>query len=228
VDYTAAVAVDLIVLTIRDGELAVLLIRRGIEPMKGRFALPGGFVGPQEDLLGAARRELKEETGLQVAHLEQLGSYGAPNRDPRGRVVTVAYLALVADPGTPRAGSDAAAANWQPVAALRKGKLAFDHARLLADGVERARSKLEYTPLAGAFVAEPFTISDLRAVYEAVWGEPVDPRNFHRKVTSVTGLLVATGESRAGDRGRPAALYRRGPAELLLPPMMRAELRSPR
>lgn len=226
-EYTAAVAVDQVVLTVRDGELCVLLIERGIEPFAGRLALPGGFVRPEEDLSAAARRELREETGLRVAHLEQLASYGAPRRDPRGRVVTVAYLALLPDPGDIRAGSDAATASWHHVAPLLTGrnKLAFDHARVLADGVERARAKLEYTPLATAFVAEPFTISDLRAVYEAVWGERVDPRNFHRKVTGVPGLLVSTGEARTGERGRPATLYRRGSAELLLPPMMRAELR---
>jgi 8-oxo-dGTP diphosphatase len=227
VEYTAALAVDLVVLTVRNGEFCVLLVERGIEPFAGRAALPGGFVHADEDLLAAARRELREETGLRVAHLEQLGTYGRPRRDPRGRVVSVAHLALLPDPGRLRAGSDAAGAGWHPVAPLLAGRrrLAFDHDELLADGVERARAKLEYTALAAAFVTEPFTVSDLRAVYEAVWGERVDPRNFHRKVTGVPGLLEPTGESRSGERGRPAALYRRGPAELVLPPMMRADMR---
>jgi 8-oxo-dGTP diphosphatase len=227
VRYTAAVTVDLIVLTVRDAQLQALVVQRGVAPYAGRLALPGGFVLSNKDLLAAARRKLREETGLRVAHLEQLATYGRPDRDPRGRVITVAHLALVPDPGTPTAGSDAAGARWVPIAALVKGRnmLAFDHAKLLADGVERVRSKLEYTPLAAALVTEPFTVSELRAVYEAVWGETVDPRNFHRKVTSVSGLLEPAGENRGGNRGRPAALYRRGPAELLLPPMMRAELR---
>ncbi|GAB4009028.1 NUDIX hydrolase [Nocardioides ultimimeridianus] len=225
--YTAAPAVDLVVLTVSEGALRALVVERAIEPFRGARALPGGFVLADEDLLDAARRELAEETGLAVAHLEQLATYGAPSRDPRGRVVSIAYLALLPDPGPVAAGSDAAAAYWHPVGDLMTdGDLAFDHAQILRDGVERARSKLEYTPLATAFTGEPFAVSDLREVYEAVWGRAIDPRNFHRKVTSVAGLLEATGEVRTGDRGRPAALYRRGPAELLLPPLMRAELRS--
>ena len=227
VRYTATLAVDLIVLTVRDGALCVLAVQRGIEPFRSRLALPGGFVLAGEDLPEAAGRELREETGLRVAHLEQLATYGAPQRDPRGRVVSVAYLALLPDPGPPTGGSDAASAAWYPVGSLRgRRALAFDHAQILADGVERARSKLEYTPLATALVTAPFSISDLRAVYEAVWGEAVDPRNFHRKVTGVSGLLAPAGATRTGERGRPAALYRRGPAELMLPPMMRAELRQ--
>ncbi|WP_460787252.1 NUDIX hydrolase [Nocardioides maradonensis] len=223
--YTAAPAVDLVVLTVRDGALHALVVERAIRPFRGARALPGGFVLADEDLVDAARRELVEETGIEVAHLEQLATYGAPDRDPRGRVVSIAYLALLPDPGPIAAGSDAAAAYWHPVDDLLAEGLAFDHVAILRDGVERARSKLEYTPLAAAFVTEPFAVSDLREVYEAVWGQAVDPRNFHRKVTSVAGLLEPTGEVRSGDRGRPAALYRRGPADLLLPPLMRAELR---
>lgn len=225
--HSATIAVDLVVLTVRGGELCVLLVERGIEPYVGRYALPGGFVLADEDLPEAAKRELIEETGLDVAHLEQLGSYGKPGRDPRGRVLSVAYLAFLPDPGPVAAGSDAAAVAWHPIAGLEAdlASVAFDHAAILKDGLERARSKLEYTPLAAAFVEEPFTVSDLREVYEAVWGEAVDPRNFHRKVTGARDLINATGETRTGDRGRPANLYERGSAELILPPMMRAELR---
>jgi 8-oxo-dGTP diphosphatase len=215
-----AVTVDLVVLTVRNGELCVLLVRRGVEPYRDRWALPGGFVHADEDLAAAARRELAEETGLAGpgGHLEQLASYGGPERDPRGRVVTVAYLALLPDLPVPTAGTDAAGAEWRP--AGRPG-LAFDHDRILADGIERARSKLEYTPLAAAFCPPEFTIAALRQVYEAVWGETLDPRNFHRKATSTPGFVVPTGRSTEGEPGRPARLYRRGDATLLNPPILR-------
>jgi 8-oxo-dGTP diphosphatase len=214
-----SVTVDLVVLTIRDRALHVLLVRRRYPPYRGRWALPGGFVLPSEDLFAAATRELAEETGIHTGHLEQLATYGAPRRDPRGRVVTVAYLALVPDLPSPAAGSDAAAADWVEVDAV--GALAFDHARVLADGVERARGKLEYTSLAAAFCPPEFTVAQLRDVYEAVWGAPLDPRNFHRKVTATTGFVEPAGASTGGGRGRPAQLFRRGPAEVLYPPLLR-------
>jgi 8-oxo-dGTP diphosphatase len=226
--FHVAVTVDLVVLTVRDGRLQVLLVDRGIEPHKGQPALPGGFVLDDEDLLDAAERELAEETGIGDlrAHLEQLGTYGQPDRDPRGRVVTVAYLALVPADGSegsanePVAGSDAAAAAWHPVSD-EAGRLAFDHARILADGVERARAKLEYSPLATAFCPPEFTINELRQAYEAVWGTPLDPRNFHRKVTGTPGFVEPVGAATMRQRGRPAQLFRRGPAELLHPAMLR-------
>jgi 8-oxo-dGTP diphosphatase len=220
-----AVGVDLVVLTIREGALSVLLVRRGTEPYRGRWALPGGFVRREEDLAEAAARELHEETGLPApvaaAHLEQLASYGAPGRDPRGRVVAVAYLALVPGLPAPRAGTDAADAAWRRVSGVDAAALAFDHDRILADGVERARAKLEYTSLGAAFCPPEFTVGMLREVYEAVWGTPLDPRNFHRKVTSTPGFVVPTGRWTAGERGRPAQLYRRGAAAVLHPPMLR-------
>ena len=221
----ARLAVDLVVLTVRGGELAVLVVRRGIEPQKGRLALPGGFVLVGEGLLDAAERELAEETGVAGlrAHLEQLATYGEPVRDPRGRVVSVAHLALVPDPGETTAGSDAADATWTAVAPLLAdaGALAFDHGRILADGVERARAKLEYSPLATAFCPETFTVNELRQVYEAVWGTPLDPRNFHRKVTGTGGFVVPTGATTTRQGGRPAQLYRAGDATLLHPAMLR-------
>jgi 8-oxo-dGTP diphosphatase len=215
-----SVTADLVVLTVQRDELRVLLVRRGIEPFRGAWALPGGFVLPDEDLDAAAARELHEETGLTapVGHLEQLASYGAPGRDPRGRVVTVAYLALLPHLPAPTAGSDAAGAAW---VALPVGELAFDHARILADGVERARAKLEYTPLATAFCPPEFTITELREVYATVWDARLDPRNFHRKVTSTPGFVEPVGRSIVAERGRPAQLFRRGPARLLHPPMLR-------
>lgn len=222
---TAAVTADLVILTVREGRLVILAVRRGVEPYKGRWALPGGFVGDDEDLVDAAARELREETGVDTgrAHLEQLGTYGTPGRDPRGRVVTVAYLALLPDAPVPQAGSDAAAAAWLPVPDLLAdpASLAFDHHRILSDGVERARAKLEYSPLAAAFCSAEFTIAELRRVYEAVWDAPLDPRNFHRKVTTTPDFVEPTGRSTTRDGGRPAQLFRRGPAELLHPAMLR-------
>ena len=218
-----AVTVDLVVLTVRGGDLCVLLVERGEHPFATERALPGGFVRPDEDLDGAASRELAEETGLLdvPGHLEQLATYGAPDRDPRMRVVSVAYLALAPDLPDPRPGSDAAAASWVPVDQALAGRLAFDHSRILADGVERARAKLEYTPLATAFCPPAFTVAQLRRVYEVVWGQALDPRNFHRKVTGTPGLLADTGQTRTEGRGRPATLYRPGSARALVPPLTR-------
>jgi 8-oxo-dGTP diphosphatase len=214
-----------VLLTIRDERLCVLLVRRGVPPYLGRWALPGGFIDADEGLAAAAWRELSEETGLTrpAVHLEQLASYGDPARDPRGRVVTVAYLALAPDLPAPVAGSDAAAAEWSPVEPVLAGPaaLAFDHRAILGDGVERARSKLEYTPLATAFCPAEFTVAELRRVYEIVWGGRLDPRNFHRKVTGTPGFLAGTGRLTSRDGGRPAQLYRRGTATLLHPPMLR-------
>ncbi len=160
-------------------------------------------------------------------HLEQVATYGEPRRDPRLRVVSVAYLALVADLPAPVPGTDAADAadaSWRPLPALLSGsrRLAFDHDRILRDGVERARSKLEYTPLAVSFCREPFTVGELRRVYEVVWGQPLDPRNFHRKVTGASGFLLETGETTTRQGGRPARLFRQGTATLLVPPLLRA------
>lgn len=219
-----AVTVDLVVLTLTGDELCALVVRRGIEPYRGEWALPGGFVREDEDLPDAARRELAEETGLAAGtvHIEQLAGYGAPDRDPRMRVVTVAYLALAPDLPTPNAGTDAAEARWTPVRSLTGEHLAFDHDRILADGLERARAKLEYSPLATAFCAPEFTVAELRRVYELVWDTRLDPRNFHRKVTGAEGLLEPTGHTTTRDGGRPAQVYRRGKAEMLYPPMLRS------
>ena len=230
-----AVTVDLVVLTVRESRLCALLIRRGEDPYAGLTALPGGFVRPEESLGEAAKRELAEETGLAElpVHLEQLATYGTVDRDPRMRVVSVAYLALAPDLPAPKAGGDAADAHWLPVAELLPelfpdvktghsgAPFAFDHARILEDGVERARAKLEYTPLAAAFCPPQFTVGELRRVYEAVWGVALDPRNFHRKVTGTPGYVLPAGGTTTRQGGRPAQLFTRGDITLLNPPMLR-------
>jgi len=224
-----SVAVDLVVLTVRDSQLQVLVVTRGVEPFAGRLALPGGFVLDGEDLLAAAERELEEETGVRDlhVHLEQLATYGHPTRDPRGRVIAVAHLALVPDVGTPTAGSDADDAAWLPVDELLDApeRLAFDHHQILSDGVERARAKLEYSPLATAFCPPEFTVNELRLVYEAVWGTSLDPRNFHRKVTGTPGFIEPLDATTTRGGGRPARLYTSGDAELLHPAMLRPDAR---
>jgi 8-oxo-dGTP diphosphatase len=217
------VAVDLAILTVRMDTLQVLVIDRANDPLGE--ALPGGFLREGEDLPDAALRELKEETALDAAdlHLEQLAAYGAPDRDRRGRVVSVAYLALAPDLDVPTAGSDARAARWAPVTEVGR-RLAFDHDTILADAVERARGRLERTTLATAFCRPEFTIGELRTVYEVVWGQALDPRNFSRKVLSTEGFVEPTGERRTAEIGRPAALYRKGTAQILNPPLMRTGL----
>ncbi|WP_432921548.1 NUDIX hydrolase [Microbispora sp. CA-135349] len=219
-------AVDLVILTLRQSSLHVLLVERGVEPYKGALALPGGFLQhAEEDITAAARRELSEEADLDVEtlSLEQLGVYGDPGRDPRGRVVSVAYLAIAPRLPEPTAGTDAADAGWQPVEHVFSGdvELAFDHRRIITDGVERARVKLEHSSLATAFCGPTFTITDLQDVYEAVWGIPLDPRNFYRKVQKTEGFIVPAGTARKATTGRPARLFRAGPCTVLYPPMVR-------
>lgn len=220
-----AVAVDIVVLTIRDGRLCALAVRRGDATECGRIALPGGFVRLDEDLRDAAVRELREQTAVDVdgVHLEQLASYGAPDRDPRMRTVSVAWLAVAPDLPDPAAGTDTAEARWMAVEDLLGGtdSLAFDHEQILRDGIERAQSKLEYTTIGTAFCGEEFTVAELRRVYEVVWGRRLDPGNFHRKVTGADGFVVETGDQELRGSRRPARLYRRGPAVLLHPPLTR-------
>lgn len=223
-----SVTADLVVLTVRDERLCALLVRRGADPFRGGLALPGGFVLPGETLEEAAYRELAEEAGIGADDvvLEQVRTYGDPDRDPRGRVVTVAWMALAAEVPSPRAGSDAAEALWLPVDEVldeAHGPLAFDHARILEDGVERARAKLEYTGLAAAFCPRELTVSDLRRVYEIVWGtgRGLDPANFQRKVLGIDGFLVATGRQRQDGRGRPSRTYTANVDAVLHPPLTR-------
>lgn len=233
---TCAVAVDVALATVRDGELQLLLVEPDAEGYGGTWALPGGRVGDDETLDDAARRILREHAGIDVTtrrdhltHLEQLRTYGDPRRDARARVVSVAYLAFTPtdDLAPPRAG--AAPRRFATVDELAgaggETALAFDHDRIVPDAVERVRAKLEYTPLALAFVADPFTIGDLRAVYEAVWGQRLDPANFRRKVTSTRDFVVPTGAVAppGPGGGRPARLFRRGTARALHPAMLRPD-----
>jgi 8-oxo-dGTP diphosphatase len=219
-----AVTVDLAVLTLRAGALHALLVERGQEPYAGRWALPGGFLLPEESAETAARRELAEETGLADVtglHLEQLRTYSEPGRDPRMRVVSVAFAALLPDPPEPHGGGDAAEARWVPYDEARG--LAFDHDRILADARDRVGAKLEYTCLATAFCPAEFTLGELQQVYETVWGTALDRPNFRRKVLATPGFVEPVpGAARlTGGRGKPAAVYRAGPATTLHPPLLR-------
>lgn len=209
-----AITVDVAILTVHESALQVLLVTRGSEPYAGRLALPGGFLEPDENLVDAATRELEEETGVRGVPVEQLRTYGAPHRDPRPeRVISVAHVAVVPDPVAVRGGDDVSAADWYDVESLlheERGRLAFDHVEILGDAVEHVRTRMEYTSLATAFVAEEFSLSELRGVYEAVWGRRLDAGNFQRKVKQTDDLVEPTGETRlsAGGRGRPAAIFR--------------------
>ncbi|WP_432967905.1 NUDIX domain-containing protein [Dactylosporangium sp. CA-233914] len=219
-------AVDMVILTLRGERLQVLLVERGVEPYRGTMALPGGFLAHAgEDILAAARRELAEEAGIppDPLHLEQLGVYGAAGRDPRGRVVSVAYLAIAPRLPEPVAGTDAAGAAWTATDLVLAGEigLAFDHRHIVGDGVERARGKLEDTALATAFCGPTFTIAELQDVYETVWGVRLDPRNFYRKVQSADGFITPAGPFKRDGGGRPARLFRPGASTRLHPPIVR-------
>jgi 8-oxo-dGTP diphosphatase len=212
-----AVTVDVVVLTMSEGRLQVVLVRRGVAPFEGMWAIPGGFKRPAETLDDAAKRELLEETGVDGASLlRQFGAYGDPERDPRLNVVTIAYLAVLREVRAIAAGADAAAAALIPVSDVlgRKIELAFDHERIVRDAVERVRLDLELTGIATAFVGATFTLGELRKVYEAVWGVQLDAANFRRSVVTEDGWVIPTGRrARPGSAGgRPAELYRAGRA----------------
>ncbi|WP_243407515.1 NUDIX hydrolase [Frankia canadensis] len=218
-------SVDLVLLTLRAGRLCVLLIQRARRPAD--WALPGGFVDGDEDLDASAARRLVDATGVTgTGHLEQLRTYGGQRREPLTCGVSVAYLALLPNlPQPPPRPARRPDGHWWPVEELAAPGgpiLAVDHRRIVIDGVERARAKLEYTPLAAAFCEDEFTLADLRRVYEAAWGVGLDAPNFRRKVLSTPGFVVPVGR-RTSPRGggRPAELYRRGMATALHPPLLR-------
>ncbi|HEV3037761.1 MAG TPA: NUDIX domain-containing protein [Candidatus Angelobacter sp.] len=198
------VTVDIVIFTIQSGVLKVLLVKRGAEPFAGRFAIPGGFVHEDESLDQAALRELKEETGVSDVYLEQLYSFGDPGRDPRGRVITVAYFALISAGREVKAGTDAAEAMWWRVNDLPI--LAFDHDKILAYALERLRNKLEYTTVGFQLLPGKFTLTELQELYEAILGKKLDKRNFRRKM-SLLKILKPIKEYRRGGQ-RPAQLYR--------------------
>ena len=213
-----AVTVDVVILTMAEGGvLQVLLVRRGQEPFEGMWAIPGGFKRPDETLDEAARRELSEETGVDVPSLlTQFGAYGDPGRDPRMNVVTVGYLAVLREVGAIVAGTDAAHAALVPVSDILEGRieLAFDHLRIARDAVERVRVELELSGIATAFVGTTFTMAELRAVYEAIWGVQLDAANFRRSLVGEGGWVIPTGRTAppGSNGGRPAELYRAGRA----------------
>jgi 8-oxo-dGTP diphosphatase len=202
---SAAVAVDVAVFTVRDGSLRVLLVQARSGPFAGWWALPGGRVGEEESLDAAAARELPARTAVRDVYLEQLYTFGQPQRDPRGRVVSVAYVGLVADPERVTGTSEGkyAAATWHPVSRLPQ--LAYDHAAVARLAVARLRAKLQYTNLVYTLLPRTFTLGELQALYEAILGRQLDRRNFRRRVLSL-GLLRPLGRMRRGAH-RPAALY---------------------
>jgi 8-oxo-dGTP diphosphatase len=210
-----AVTVDVVVLTMANGQLHVLLVQRGVDPFEGMWAIPGGFKRPDETLDEAAQRELNEETSIDgETLLWQFRAYGDPGRDPRMNIVTVAYVAVIQNIGTPAASTDAAAAALIPVedALSKRVSLAFDHATILRDAVERVRTDLELTGTATAFLPPTFTLAELRSVYEAVWDIQLDAANFRKRVLAEDGWVLPTGRrARPGAAGgKPAELYRAG------------------
>jgi 8-oxo-dGTP diphosphatase len=199
------VAVDLVIFTVRDDGLQVVLVQRGVAPFAGRWALPGGFIHEGESLESAARRELAEETGVRDVYLEQLYTFGDPERDARGRVITVAYFALIAaDRQRLAAGTDAAAARWWP--AGTPPPLAFDHREILDYAIERLRNKLEYTTVGFQVLPKKFTLTQLQRVYEAILGRALDKRNFRRKM-ELLDILTPLDEWATDGPSRPAQLF---------------------
>jgi 8-oxo-dGTP diphosphatase len=199
------VTVDIVIFSMLERVLNVLLVRRGVPPYAGSYAIPGGFLRRDESLDEAAKRELHEETGVRDVFLEQLYSFGEPGRDPRGQVVTVAYFALVPSERIELfAGADAAEALWAPIRSLPP--LAFDHSKILAYALERLRYKLEYTTVGFQLLPKKFTLSEVQAVYEAILGKPIDKRNFRRKM-ALLGILKPLKEWRQTGR-KPAQLFR--------------------
>jgi 8-oxo-dGTP diphosphatase len=197
------VTVDVVIFTLRDGDLQVLLVRRKRAPYEGMWAVPGGFVDLGEALEAAAQRKLAEETGLSDVYLEQLYTFGEPQRDSRDRVITVAYFAVVpATDVVPRAADDESVRWWS---IYELPPLAFDHADILSYALTRLRYKLEYTAVGFELLPDRFTLTELQTAYEIVLGEPLDKRNFRRKILSA-GVIEPAGGYRSGE-GRPAKLY---------------------
>ncbi len=201
-----ALTVDAVVFGLDDGDLKVLLVRRGLEPFRDKWALPGGFVRVEESLEDAVRRELREETGIADVFLEQLYTFGAVDRDPRGRVVTVAYYGLVRlSDHSVRAATDARDAAWFAVS--EAGGLAFDHDRILAAALERLKGKVRYQPIGFELLPPEFTLTQLQRLYETVLEAPLDKRNFRKKILGMD-FLVPLDEVEKDVAHRAARLYR--------------------
>ncbi len=201
-----SVAVDIVVFTIKDDDLKVLLIKRGVEPFKGMWALPGGFIRMNETLEESALRELEEETGVRDVYLEQLYTFGDPKRDPRTRVISVTYMAIVDSSKIKlKATTDAKEAKWFSVYKLPK--LAFDHKKIIKYALQRLRYKLEYTTAGMKFLPEEFTLPDIKRVYEIVFNRKLDKRNFYKWIKS-KNIIEKINKKRKKGRGRPAQLYR--------------------
>lgn len=200
-----SVTVDVLIFTIKDKKLQILLVKRDIEPFKGVWALPGGFVQIKESLERAAIRELSEETGVTNVYLEQLQTFGEVNRDPRTRVITVAYFALIPHEVALKAATDVSEAKWFPVNSLPK--LAFDHRSIIKVGVARLKNKIQYSNIAFGLLAKTFRLSELQKVYEVILDQSLDKRNFRKWLKSLD-LVEATGEREVVGAHRPAMLYR--------------------
>ncbi len=201
-----AVTTDVVVFTIRDGRLKLLLIERGAEPYRGMWALPGGFLDIDEDLEACAMRELEEETGVRGVYLEQLYTFGTPGRDPRERVISIAYYALIpSDRLQVKAASDASDARWFALDGMPE--LAFDHNEIIRQAHRRLVAKLDYSTIAFQFMAETFTLSELQAVYEILLDEELDKRNFRKWILALE-KVEETGELRRTGNHRPARMYR--------------------
>lgn len=202
-----SVTVDVVIFSLIDEKLKVLLIKRKQWPFQGMWAIPGGFVRMEEALEEAAARELEEETGVKNVFMEQLYTFGEPDRDPRTRVITVAYFAIVPADAIEHheAGSDAEATGWHEMDDLPE--LAFDHRDILEYALTRLRYKLEYTTVGFELLPDEFTLSELQHAYELILGEGLDKRNFRRKILSAD-VLEETGKKRREGEGRPAQLFR--------------------
>ncbi len=222
---TCAVAVDVAAMAIEDGRLTLLLTEPDDATQAGRWSLPGRRVRDDESLDATAMRALSELIGTEepAVLLEQLRTYGEPARDPRARVVSVAYLALAARPLVPSVRRRTTVVTAADAATWPAERFAYDHAAIVPDALERLRAKLEYTSLATALLEQPFTLGELRSVYEAVWDVELDPANFRRKVVSTPGFVrAADGTAPPGPSGgRPARRYRSGDATRLHPAMLR-------
>jgi len=205
-----SVTVDVVILSLRQKDLQVLLVKRRSWPYEGMWAIPGGFVNMDESLETAAKRELQEETGVQDVYLEQLYTFGDPGRDPRTRVITVVYFALLdSERLQVRAASDAGDVGWFSVYSLPP--LAFDHEKILQYALNRLRGKLEYTTIAFSLLPEQFTLRELQRVSEIILHRKLDKRNFRKKILA-TGILEDTGAKKMEGTHRPARLYRFNPA----------------